>query len=206
MGSGAEHSSVLQLVNPDGGPAVADITVLGPQGEVEVPRLRGLTVRGQRLVRLDLALLVPQRDELSVRVQVSRGRLGTSLVDRSEDLSGGAITQEWLAGETAPASTGYLLGVGAGRGARTLVVANGGQDEARVGIRLVTARSEFAPSGLEELVVAPGSTAVLDLSAVLSGRTGRERSGCGWTPTTPSRGPCAPPSAGTSRTRSAPSR
>ncbi|WP_114422245.1 DUF5719 family protein [Nocardioides houyundeii] len=172
VGAGAEHSSVLELVNPDGGPAVADITVLGPTGEIEVPRLRGLTVRGQRLVRLDLARLVPQREELTLRVQVSRGRLGAWVVDRSEDLAGGAVTQDWLAAQTAPTRTGYLLGVGAGTGERTLVVANDGADEARVAVRLVTSRSEFAPSGLEELVVAPGSTAVLDLSRVLAGAEG----------------------------------
>ena len=76
VGAGPEHSSVLELVNPDGGPAVADVTVLGPDGPLDVPALRGVTVPGGRTMRFDLADIVPNRDELALQVLVSRGRLG----------------------------------------------------------------------------------------------------------------------------------
>ncbi|WP_442940283.1 DUF5719 family protein [Nocardioides sp. B-3] len=51
VGAAPEHSSTLELVNPDGGPAVADVTVLGPSGPVDVPALRGVTVPGGRTMR-----------------------------------------------------------------------------------------------------------------------------------------------------------
>ena len=47
VGASAEHGSVLELTNPDRGPAVADVTVLGPDGPVDVPAMRGVTVPGR---------------------------------------------------------------------------------------------------------------------------------------------------------------
>ena len=41
VGGGAEHTSVIELVNPDDGPAVADITVLGRAGPLDAADLRG---------------------------------------------------------------------------------------------------------------------------------------------------------------------
>lgn len=173
VGAGAERRSELTLVNPDGGPAVADITVLGEDGPVEVPALRGLTVLGGRAVSLDLADVVPRRDELTLQVKVTRGRLAANVLDRYAELGAGTSTADWLAGRRAPATTDYLLGLGGGPASRQLVVANPGPDEARVGIRVVSPRSEFAPAGLEELVVPPGSTTVADLGRTLGGSAGQ---------------------------------
>ena len=55
VGAGAEHTSVLELHNPDAGPATATITVLGQSGPVGAGgRLRGVSVAGGATVRLDL--------------------------------------------------------------------------------------------------------------------------------------------------------
>ncbi|WP_162599923.1 DUF5719 family protein [Nocardioides solisilvae] len=167
VGAGAERGSRLTLVNPDGGPAVADVTVLGDDGPVEVPALRGLTVRGGQATRVDLAAVVPRRDALTLHVRVTRGRLGVSVLDRFEELGGGTSTTDWLPARSGPATTDYLLGLGGGTGSRELVLANPGDDEARVRVRLVTPRSELSPAGLEEVVVPPGSTTVTDLGDVL---------------------------------------
>lgn len=177
VGAGAEHRSVLELVNPDGGPAVADITVTGPDGPLDVPALRGVTVRGRQSTRLDLADIVPSREALGLHVQVVRGRLASSVLDTVEDLATDDLARDWLPGQAEPEVTSYLLGLGAGSGERTLAVTNPGDDEVRVEVRLVAARSEFAPAGLEELSIAPGATAAVDLSEVLAGKTARDAVG-----------------------------
>lgn len=177
VGAGPEHRSVLELVNPDGGPAVADITVLGPDGVLDVPALRGVSVGGNSTERLELADVVPTRDELSLHVQVTRGRLASSLLDTVEDLGTDEVARDWLAGQVEPAATSYLLGLGAGKGERVLAVANPGEDEVRVEIRLVAARSEFAPAGIAELTVPPGVTSTVDLSKVLEGEAARDALG-----------------------------
>lgn len=173
VGASAEHGSVLELTNPDRGPAVADVTVLGPDGPVDVPAMRGVTVPGGRTVRFDLAAVVPDRADLSLRVVVSRGRLGAHVVDLVDELGGGVRSRDWLPSQPAPATTSYLVGLGGKPGDRVLAVANPGDDEVRVTLRVVTQESEFTPAGLEELTVPPGGTTSTDLTGVLRSRAAR---------------------------------
>jgi len=170
VGADPVHSSVLELVNPDGGPAVADVTVLGPDGEVDVPELRGVTIRGGRTARFDLAELAPTRDELALRVQVSRGRLGAYVLSRIDELGRGTRSSDWVPPQAVPATSSYLMGLGGKPGERTLVVANPGADEARVEFRLVGKDSEFVLDGTEAVRVAPGATAEIDLTDALRGK------------------------------------
>lgn len=173
VGASAEHGSVLELTNPDRGRAVADVTVLGPDGPVDVPAMRGVTVPGGRTVRFDLAQVVPDRADLSLRVVVSRGRLGAHVVDLVDELGGGVRSRDWLPPQAAAMTTSYLVGLGGKPGDRVLAVANPGDDEVRVTLRVVTKESEFTPSGLEELVVPPGGTTSVDLGGVLRSAAAR---------------------------------
>lgn len=168
VGAGPEHSSQLLLVNPDQGPAVADVTVLTAGGLREVARVRGLAVEPVGRARVDLATVVPERQDLTLRVAVTRGRLLPSVVDRVSEIGEETVARGWLPGQAAPESTGHLLGVGRGGGDRTLVLANGGEDETRVRIRAVTADSEFEPQGIEPVVVPGGTTVTVDLSTFLA--------------------------------------
>ncbi|MGN0063099.1 MAG: DUF5719 family protein [Nocardioides sp.] len=177
VGGSPEHSSVLELVNPDAGPAVADIEVHGPDGIVDAPRLRGVTVAARDSLTLDLADLLPTRDELSLHVSVSRGRLGTFLLDEVDQLGRGANAADWLAPQGAPATTSHLLGLGERGGERTLVVTNTSENEARVQLKLVTADSEFTPAEAEELRVAPGGVETVDVSDLLGGRAAKDALG-----------------------------
>jgi len=168
VGAGPEHASRLRLVNPDAGPAVADVTVLTATGERQVQDLRGLAVAGGSETVVDLAEEVPEAKDVSVRVVVNRGRLVPSVNDTVTEIGGRGTARGWLNPQDDPATTNHLLGVRRGGGKRVLAVANGGPDETRVQVRAVTASSEFAPSGIEELRVPGGSTATLDLSKFLA--------------------------------------
>ncbi len=177
VGAAAERSSTLELVNPDGGPAVADVTVLGPDGPLEAPALRGITVPGGRTMRFDLSAVVPSRDELALQVLVSRGRLGVHVVDQVDEIGGGTRSRDWLPSQSEPDTSAYLLGLGGKSGDRTLVVANPGDSEARVSLKVITKESEFAPADLDEIRVAPGSTETVDLTELLADRTTRGATG-----------------------------
>ncbi|MCF6378681.1 DUF5719 family protein [Nocardioides KLBMP 9356] len=168
-GASAEHSSTLTLTNPDKGPAVADVTVWDGSALVDVPALRGVRVPGSGTASFDLSQVVPSRDALALRVQVSRGRLSSSVVDQVDPLGPDRPVREWLPSQTAPATTSYVAGVGAGAADRTLTLANPGDSEVRVTLELVSADSEFAPSGLDEIALAPASVSEVDLSGVLRG-------------------------------------
>lgn len=173
VGAAPEHSSVLEVTNPDGGPAVADVTVLGPDGPIEVPALRGVTVPGGRTLTFELADIVPTRDELALRVLVSRGRLGVDVIDRVDELGGGVSSRDWLPSQGAAGTSTYLLGLGGKPGDRTLVLANPGDSEVRVDLQLVAKESEFAPADTDEIRVGPGSTETVDLAGLFRGRAAR---------------------------------
>lgn len=167
VGAGPEHTSKLRLVNPDSGPAVADVEVLTADGPVEVKALRGLTVAPHEETVVDLDAVVPEREDMSLRVTVPRGRLALSMTDTFAEIGSDVSARSWLGSQRAGSRTTHLLGVERGAGERTLVLANAGQDEARVKINLVTAESEFAPTGVEDVTVAPGSTRTVELGNLL---------------------------------------
>ena len=171
VGASAEHASTLTLVNPDKGPAVADVTVWDGTGLVDVPALRGVRVPGGRSASFDLSAVAPNRDALAVRVAVSRGRLAASVVDVVDPVGRDRPVREWLPAQAAPASTSYVLGVGTRPADRVLTLANPGDSEVRVALKLVSEESEFTPAGFEEVTLAPASVNEVDLSGVLRGRT-----------------------------------
>lgn len=171
VGAAPEHFSTLELVNPDGGPAVADVTVLGPDGPLEVPALRGVTVPGGRTLRFDLSEVVPSRDELALEVLVSRGRLGVHVLDQVDEVGRGVRTADWLPAQDEPDTSAHLLGLGGKSGDRTLVVANPGDSEARVRLEVITKESQFAPADLDEIRVPPHATKTVDLTELLADRT-----------------------------------
>lgn len=173
VGAGPEHSTVLELVNPDTGPAVVDVDLLGPTGRVEAPRLRGITIPGGESVSVDLAASVPSADELTAGVSVSRGRVGVFAADTVEKLGSTASATEWLAPQGGPAERVRMLGLGTRGGERTLVVANPGDDETVVSLRLMGEESEFAPTGFDEIRVPAGSVRTVDLGDLLARKSSR---------------------------------
>lgn len=166
-GADATHDSVIELVNPNAGPAIADITVRSPNGIVDVDALRGVSVPGNSSVQLDLAKVVPNRAELSLEVHTSRGRLAVHVVDSYDELGAGATARDWLPAQAEPATATVLLGLAKGAGDRTLVLANPGADEVRASVKVITPSSTFAPTGVEPVRVAPDSTEAVSLDDVL---------------------------------------
>lgn len=167
-GADATHDSVVELVNPNAGPAIADITVRSAGGVLDVPALRGVSVPGSSTVRLDLGQVTPNRSELSLEVHTSRGRLAVHVVDSRDELGSGTTSQDWLPSQEAPATSQLLLGLAAGAGERTLVLANPGTDEVRATVKVVTPSSTFTPTGVEDVRVAPDSTEAVSLDDVLA--------------------------------------
>lgn len=167
VGAGAGHTSVLELVNPDSGTAVADVTVYGRGGLVDAPRLLGVSVPGGTSVRLDLGAEVPRRDELAIRVVASRGRIGATVLDRYDEVGAAELTQDWLPAQAEPATDTLLMGLAPGSGRRTLVVANGTDDEVRADVKVITDDSVFAPKDIPEIRVAPQSVQRISVSGVL---------------------------------------
>ena len=164
VGAASIHASTLQLINPDSGPAIADITILSTHGVIEVRDLRGLTVPGGTVATINLSEKVPSRSELAVHVAVARGRLGVSLLDSFTERTS---TSEWISPQFTPSLSNTIVGVASGSGTRTLVVANPSDNEARVQVRVIGSRSTFAPEGFDEISVPPQSVVIRNVDAII---------------------------------------
>jgi hypothetical protein len=176
VGAGAKHQSLLQLVNPDGGRAVVDIEVFGRRGPVSAPALRGLAITGGETRRFDLAEVIPRRDDLALHVTTLRGRISASVLDNFQELGRGPGGRDGLASQDQPSVSNLLLGLPQGRGQRTLIIANPGDDEGRATVRLVTADSVFTPAAAEDVRLPPQSVVRVGLAPLLKGARGNDQS------------------------------
>jgi hypothetical protein len=166
IGARPEHDSVIELTNPDSGPAVADISFLAHR-TFSVRRLRGITIPGHRTLTFDLGKVVPRRPLLTAHVVVSRGRLAVGVLDTSTDLTTRDVRREWLPSQLAPEQDSMLLGLPTGAGPRTLQLANPTTDVVRAQVRIVTGDTSFVPAGLKPQTIAPGATVSLSLTSEL---------------------------------------
>jgi len=174
VGAASIHTSRLELVNPDSGPAVADIDIYGRDGLLQSDDVRGVTVRGGTSTTIDLAQSAPNRFELAVHVTVTRGRLGAALVNRISDT---ATSTDWLPAQSTPTTRNVLLGLAQGGGDRELVVANPSDDQARVQLKVIGSGSTFSPVGVDEISVPPQSVVITDVSKVVGKAVAKEESG-----------------------------
>lgn len=165
VGGGGGHSSTLELVNPDAGPAVADITIYSSEGLMDVSSVRGVTVDGGSVKTVDLADEAPHRDDLAVRVVTSRGRLSASMLDEAS--SGGSTTRDWLVGQPRATRTAILLGLPKGSGTRTLTIANPSDDQVDAELSVITQKSTFTPVGVDTIELPPESAVTVPLAGAL---------------------------------------
>ncbi len=174
LGAGAKHRSVLQLANPDAGRAIVDVTVLGRNGPVDVPELRGVAIRGGESREFDLSKIVPRADDLALRARTVRGRISASVLDTFEELGADQQGTDGLASQLAPTRTNLLLGLPGGPGQRTLVLSNPGDSAGRASIELVTGDAVFTPESAPKIELPPQSVVRVPLAGILRGAGARD--------------------------------
>lgn len=165
-GAGGEHLSRITLVNPDAGTAVADLVLWGSDGQLDATSTLGITVPGGGSRTLDLEQSAPHRDEVAVRVVVSRGRL-VAMASDSLATGAGSASRDGLPATAPPAESLLVPGLPRTASSRVLTVLNPGEEAARVTVEIVGARSTFAPVGLEEISVPAGRAVTTDLTDAL---------------------------------------
>jgi len=167
LGAGPSHDSYVVLVNPNPGPAIADLTVLGDTGPIDVPALRGIAVAGHASQEIDLGAVMPTQSPLALHAVVERGQVAVSVRDRASHLIGDAYDEDWLPGQGSPTREALLLGLAPGSGSRLLTVANPTDKAVTATIRLISANSVFTPDNAPTLAIGPESVSRVDLAHVL---------------------------------------
>ena len=162
-GAGLDHASNLHLTNVDNGPAVVDLRVLGPNGEVETIGTRGITIAPGDEKSIPLGTIAPQTDELTLGVHASRGRVLASVDDAYAPSPGAAQGREFLRGDVDPSRVVRIAGLPTRASERTLVIANPSDRDAVVDVEAAGKSGRFVPAGLDSQVVPPGTTLAVKL-------------------------------------------
>lgn len=170
LGADLDHSSQLVLTNLDPGPAVVDLRVFGPEGEIDTIGTRGVTVAPGEATTFSLADVAPQTAEVMVNVQASRGRVAVAASDRYAVRPAAPVGFAWVGDAARPSRIVRLAGVPAAQSTKTLVVGNPSDSEALVEVEVAGADGSFVPTELEEVSVSPGTVEIVDLTDVLPRR------------------------------------
>jgi hypothetical protein len=168
-GAVVTHDTVLTLTNPRPGTAVVDVSVYGPEGLVESPGLKGVTVASGAVRTVDLAKAAPGVGNLAVSVIASRGLVAVSAADRISPGSVGSTVHEWLPPQSLPALESTLAGLVPSPGSASLIVVNPGRTDAIVKVELIGATGTFVPKALPPFTVGPQAVATLPATAVFDG-------------------------------------
>lgn len=169
MGTEVGHRPRLYLVNPQQTPAELDVLLFGSEGEVSAPAARNLVVPARGLVTFDLDALAPDLGQLAVQVLVRSGRVASSVRDyRIDGLT--PLGLDWVpAAPGEPSEQLVVPGISGGEGERLLHLLAPGPLDARVRIRLLTARGPIAAVGLEEIELTAGTVRSFALHEVAGG-------------------------------------
>lgn len=171
LGAEVDHAASLELVNPESGPAVVRMRVLGPEGPVETVDLREVSVPPGERVRIDLAEAAPAIGEMALEVRTSRGRVAAFVTDRVGILGTGRPATDLVPSQGTPRRRVVLGGLPRRADSHVLVVANPTEFETLGTVEIQGPDGTFVPEDPGELRVPPGGTVSLDLTDAV-GRTG----------------------------------
>ena len=169
LGTEIGHRPRLYLINPGETPAELDVLLFGSGGEVDAPAARNLVVPARGRVTFELDALAPDLQQLAVQIVVRSGRVAGSVRDYWID----GLTPlglDWVpAAEGAGTTRVVVPGVSGGAGERLLHLLAPGALDARIQIRLLTARGPIAAVGLEEVELRAGTVRSIPLEDVAGG-------------------------------------
>ena len=173
VGAGAAsvtHDTVLTVDNPRPGPAVIDIDVYGPAGQVAAPGLHGLTLGPGATRVFDLSRLAPSVGDLAVSVLAQRGLVAVSAADTYSPGAARTRLQEWLPPQSAPSRTVTLSGLPAKPRDARLIVVNPTGVEVIAKLEVLGATGTFTPTTGSALTIGPASVVSVPVTGVFDGK------------------------------------
>lgn len=157
-GSGAQ----LLIINPDRDPALIDITLSGPDGEITGDGLRGITIPANSQQIIDLAAHAADVAALGARVRSSIGRVQAVGLLSNDDGAGFAsstLQGTLIVVAAAPADPAFTR----------LVLTNPGTGRNIISIQAFGEAGSYDLPGFESYALNAQSTVVVDLSDAIGG-------------------------------------
>ncbi|WP_375423891.1 DUF5719 family protein [uncultured Friedmanniella sp.] len=175
IGSTDADRTELILSNPDDAQAEVDLRFYGPKGRLVVPGSPGVVIGARETKTLSVSSLIDSDGPTSVSVRTSEGRVSVAARRLRSDKDLKPAGADWQVPSVTPATTSVVPGVPGGDGSRVLAVVNPGTARATVQVEVLGLSGAFAPADAATLVVAPESTATVELTAGLAGDSGSIR-------------------------------
>lgn len=166
VGGSINHDSVLTLDNPRPGASVVDIDVLGPDGPVQAPGLRGLRIGSFQSLHLDLTKVAPSVGDLAVHVSASRGLVAASAAEVWSSDFASLKAHGWVTAQPGVRRNSILVGLATRPQHATVLIANPTTTEAVVDLEFVGVHGAFTPTRHPSVRVPPATVLTVDLGAI----------------------------------------
>ena len=164
LGSGVKHESRLVVTNVSDVVSVADVTMWGTEGEIEVVGGDGLVLKPRQTRTIAVSDFAAGESELAVRVERRRGAFAVSALDDSTRSYSGS---EVLPPTKAPRRSQLLSGLPSGAKFRTLLITNPTHITSRVSVEVIGPKGSFAPRGLDSVRVPAGKVTPVELPTTI---------------------------------------
>lgn len=161
LASTSSHDSVLVLSNLSAAPAVVDLALWGPDGEVEGVGTSGVVVEPGEVRRLPMTELAAGEETLALRVDRERGAVAAVVEDTAPR------GRELLAAARAPGRSVAIGPLPASDGDRVLTLVNPTDTSGRARVDALGPDGPFVPEGLDEIELPGGSVTSLALPEAL---------------------------------------
>lgn len=162
LGSGNKHFSTVILTNLAASPAAVDLTLWGPEGKIDAVNADGIVIEPFSVRRIRLDELAAGESELAIQVHRRRGSVSAVVNDTSTSTFKGT---EPVSAALSPRRQQVIGGLVGGTSGRTLLVLNPGSSTARVDVEVIGRDGTFAPSGLDQVKVEPGTLQAITIPA-----------------------------------------
>ncbi len=160
LGTADERSSTLILSNMSDTPAVADLRLWGPEGEIDAVDATGIALDPYTVRRIPVADLAAGEPALALQVARRRGLLSAVVNDGSTATFAGT---EPIGATAAPSTDQYLPGVESGRRGKTLLLLNPGDRTARVDVESLASDGPVSDRRLQGVKVPAGRFVEVDV-------------------------------------------
>jgi hypothetical protein len=166
--SGVGQHATLLLSNIDSVPATVDVGIYGDTSPPNADADHDIPVAPQTQVAIQLDSLAPGLSNIVAHVSATAGRIVPAV---RYDAANGSIPlgTDFLPRTEGPATVQTIPGIVGGDGARRLVLADIGDVDATVSVKVIDSDGSFTPSGLDVVSVPAGQVATVDLAAVVHG-------------------------------------
>lgn len=161
-------TDVLQIANPTDAQAVVQVSLWSARGSLSPPGTSGVIIAPHTSLLRPVADIAPDVAGIALHVHAETGTVTAAVLD--QHTSGiRPVGTDWIAPTSAPATRSVVTGFAAGATTDLLHIANPGDRDATVSLRVVTPTKNFQPAGHESVVVAAGHTVAVDLAGAIAG-------------------------------------